>query len=181
MTEIWKVAAGTDHQYEVSNLGRVRRHDGLLLKPSVPRNSREYPAVMLRHSGDRHRVTVHRLVALNFLGLPPFAGAQVRHLDGDHLNPRADNLAWGSGKDNADDRERHGRTARGASHGKTGRGSYGSANGNYRVTQEMKDRACALVRGGMPQRRAAEAVGITQNSVWQALRAHALNKEESRG
>jgi hypothetical protein len=172
MTEQWKIAAGTDRQYEVSDLGSVRRRDGLMLTPSVPRNAREYPAVMLRYSGQRRRVAVHRLVALNFVGLPPFAGAQVRHLDGNHLNARADNLAWGSAKDNADDREQHGRTAKGPRPNRRGKGC-GEANANYRVTPEMKARACALVDRGMTQRQAAEAVGITQKSVWAALRARA--------
>ena len=169
--EQWKVAAATDRQYEVSNLGRVRRADGLMLTPSVPRSKREYPCVMLRHSGQRKRVAVHRLVAINFLSLPPFPGAEVRHLDGNHLNPLASNLAWGSRKDNAADRDRHGTTARGDRHGMKGKGSFGQANGNYRVTAEMKARACELVSQGHSQRSAADAVGITQKSVWQALRA----------
>jgi len=115
--EVWKIAAGTDQQYLVSNLGNVKRHDGLLLKQSVPRSSREYPCVMLRHSGQRRKATVHRLVALNFIGLPPFPGAEVRHLDGDNTNPHSTNLAWGSRKDNANDKELHGRTPRGEKHG----------------------------------------------------------------
>lgn len=172
MSEIWKVACGTEGLYEVSNFGRVRRTGGQVLKASNPRHSREYPAVMLRHGGSRRRVAVHRLVALNFLSLPPCPNAQVRHKDGNHLNPRWDNLEWGSAKDNASDREAHGRTARGPRPNRRGKGT-GASNANYRVTPEMKAKACELVDRGMTQRQAAEAVGITQKSVWQALRARA--------
>ena len=172
MIEEWKIAAGTACRYEVSNLGRVRRIDGLMLSVSTPRNTREYPCVMLRYAGKRKRVAVHRMVALNFIGLPPFAGAEVRHLDGDHSNPRWDNLAWGTAKDNADDREQHGRTARGPRPNRCGKGT-GERNANYRVTPQMKAEACRLVDQGYTQRMAAQAVGITQKSVWQALRARA--------
>mgnify|MGYP003385198902 CR=1 FL=1 len=171
--EIWKIAAGTEQRYLVSNLGGVKRADGLMLTLSIPRHSREYPAVYLRHSGLRKRVAVHRLVALNFIGLPPFAGAQVRHIDGNHMNPRADNLAWGSAKDNAADREQHGRTARGPRPNRVGKGC-GERNGNYSVTPEMKAKAVVLVDGGMTQRQAAKAVGIHQRSVWSALKARDL-------
>ncbi len=170
MIEEWKIAAGTSRRYEVSNLGRVRRNDGLLLSVSTPRNAREYPCVMLRYDGQRKRVAVHRLVALNFIGLPPFAGAEVRHLDGNHLNPRWDNLAWGTRKENSADRERHGRTPRGPRPNRRGKGM-GERNGNYRVTPEMKAEACRLVASGYTQRQAGQAVGITQKSVWEALRA----------
>jgi hypothetical protein len=102
--------------YRVSNLGTVRRNDGLVMTASKPRNSREYPCVYLRVGGQRKRVAVHRLVALTWVGPPPFEGAQVRHLDGNPLNPRADNLAWGSAEDNAADRDAHGRTQAGERH-----------------------------------------------------------------
>lgn len=179
MDEEWKIATGTDQRYEVSNSGRVRRYDGTMLTPSVPPNTREYPAVMLRHSGVRKRVAVHRLVAINFIGLPPFAGAEVRHLDGNHLNPRADNLAWGTRTDNAADRERHGTTARGLRHGLHGKGVPGKRNGNYRVTPEMRRRAIELVDEGMTQRQAADHVGMSQKSVWSILHARAALAQAS--
>lgn len=168
--EIWTRCAGTNGRYEVSTHGRVRRNDGLLLKASIPRHLREYPSVMLRHSGQRKRIAVHRLVALNFLGLPPFAGAEVRHLDGNHVNPRVDNLAWGTKRDNAADRDGHGRTARGPRPARLGK-CMGSENGNYRITPAMRDRACALVDAGQTQRMAGLQVGMSQKSVWHALRA----------
>lgn len=169
MTEEWKIASGTDGRYMVSNHGRGRRSDGLLLMPSVPRNSREYPAVMLRHHGERKRVAVHRLVALTFLGLPPHAGAQVRHLDGHHLNPRADNLAWGTAQDNAADRDAHGTTARGERHGAKGRDFGGSNNPNGKLDGATVAKIIELSRGGYSQRMIAERTGASQRTVWAIL------------
>ena len=77
-----------------------------------------YPCVRLTvGNATRKRFKVHRLIAETFHGPRPSPEHEVRHLDGDRANSRADNLSWGTRKDNADDRERHGRTSRGARHG----------------------------------------------------------------
>lgn len=175
--EIWRRAVATGGRYEISNLGNVRRYDGLILSHSKPRSTREYPCVHLRYDGIRKRVSVHRLVAINFLGLPPFAGAEVRHLDGNHMNHSIDNLAWGTRKENAADRERHGTTARGPRPNRVGKAT-GSDNGNYKVTPEMKRRAIDLVAAGYTQRKAAAEIGISQKSVWSILRAKASMMED---
>jgi len=75
-----------------------------------------YLSVRLTIGGRRKRFAVHRLVASGFLPERPSQVHEVRHLDGDKLNNAARNLAWGTPKENADDRERHGKTSRGASH-----------------------------------------------------------------
>lgn len=75
-----------------------------------------YLSVRLIIDGKRKRFAVHRLVAAKFLPPAPSRLHQVRHLDGDKSNNRFSNLAWGTAKDNADDREAHGRTSRGLSH-----------------------------------------------------------------
>lgn len=79
-------------------------------------NSDGYPSVRLTINGNRKRFAVHKLVAAEHLPPRPSDRHEVRHLDGNKLNPAATNLAWGTQKDNADDRERHGRTSRGLSH-----------------------------------------------------------------
>lgn len=40
-------------------------------------------------------------------GLAPVENAETRHLDGDKVNNKPENLAWGTAKENALDRERH--------------------------------------------------------------------------
>ena len=75
-----------------------------------------YPSVRLTIDGRRKRYAVHRLVAATHLDSKPSAGHEVRHLDGDKLNNNASNLCWGTAKENADDRKRHGRTSSGERH-----------------------------------------------------------------
>lgn len=60
--------------------------------------------------------TVHTLVALAFHGPKP-DGMQVRHLDGNKKNNRPENLVYGTARENAGDRERHGNTRRGERNG----------------------------------------------------------------
>lgn len=79
-------------------------------------NADGYPSVRVQIGGRRKRLAVHRLVAMWFLPARPSPLHQIRHLDGDKANPAASNLAWGTEQDNADDRERHGRTSRGPRH-----------------------------------------------------------------
>ena len=76
-----------------------------------------YPSVRLTVAGKRIRVAVHRLVAANYLPPRPSPTHEIRHLDGNKMNNSAGNLAWGTRKENAEDRQRHGRTSRGAKHG----------------------------------------------------------------
>lgn len=76
-------------------------------------NSDGCPSVRLIRDGKRVRLAVHRMVAAAYLPPRPSPQHELRHLDGDQLNNHVSNLAWGTPKDNADDRERHGRTARG--------------------------------------------------------------------
>ncbi len=60
---------------------------------------------------------VHQLVLETWaLARPP--GAVARHLDGDPTNNHVENLAWGTQRENAADRDAHGRTARHERHGK---------------------------------------------------------------
>lgn len=77
-------------------------------------NSHGYPSVrFLQPDGTRRKIVVHQLVARTFLGRQPGVGCQVRHLNGKRTDNRLENLRWGTAKENADDREKHGNTARG--------------------------------------------------------------------
>lgn len=75
-----------------------------------------YPSVRLTIDGKRTRIAVHCLVAREHLPARPSPQHEVRHLDGNKANRAASNLAWGTAKENADDRELHGRTSRGEAH-----------------------------------------------------------------
>jgi hypothetical protein len=79
-------------------------------------NSDGYPSVRLILDGKRKRLAVHRLMASRYLPPRPSPKHELRHLDGNKSNNDWLNLAWGTAKDNADDRERHGRTSKGEQH-----------------------------------------------------------------
>lgn len=120
MNEIWKPIPGYEGKYDVSNLGRVRSLDrsvwchgnvkaghfckkpGCVLRPAFA--STGYPCVVL---GRRNTQNLHVLVALTFIGPIP-TGCEVRHKDGDRSNPRADNLCYGTRKENIEDSRKHG-------------------------------------------------------------------------
>lgn len=113
--EVWLPVAGWESTHEVSSLGRVRsrggrnslgaRFQGRILKQTCDRHG--YLWVALCMQGRAHTKRVHRLVAETFHGAGQ-PGEEVRHLDGDQTNNRADNLAWGSHSVNMHDSVAHG-------------------------------------------------------------------------
>lgn len=106
--------------YEVSDQGRVRSLDrdqrigygatrrifGQILSPGRTKSGHLH--VSMSAYGESKTCTVHRLVALAFLG-DPEPGQEVRHWpDRDPTNNRLDNLRWGTRLENAQDRLAHG-------------------------------------------------------------------------
>lgn len=71
---------------------------------------------VVTETGKRVRRMVHQVVCHQWHGPRPSAQHEVCHINGDKLDNRPENLRWGTRKDNAADRERHGRTSRGAKH-----------------------------------------------------------------
>lgn len=114
MEELWKPIKGFEGLYEVSSLGRVRSLDryiksitsrngvqfkkGIVLKQQHNRVTGYY-TVTLWCNNEQRGFNVHRLVAEHFL--PNDNGHDtVKHIDGDRLNNRADNLEWVSYSEN---------------------------------------------------------------------------------
>lgn len=75
-----------------------------------------YLYVRLTIGGKRKKHYIHKLVAAKFLPPRPSLLYEIRHLDGQKTNNHISNLVWGTRKDNAEDREKHGRTSRGIKH-----------------------------------------------------------------
>jgi hypothetical protein len=90
--EQWKVAAGFNGRYEVSDQGRVRTAAGRPRKPV--QNNRGYLALKLvTPRGAQRTFTIHALVAEAFLGARA-PGAQVNHRDCNKQNNAVANLEW---------------------------------------------------------------------------------------
>lgn len=118
MIEIWKSIPGIEG-YQASNLGRIRSiartvsvNDGKLKISKRLIKARVLKACNCYQNGIAHYTTVslngktravHRLVALAFLGRPPFgAMTEVNHKDGNRHNNTLRNLEWCTRKMNMD-------------------------------------------------------------------------------
>jgi len=154
--ERWLPIPGYEGRYDVSDLGRVRslrsNHGPLsiptakhpTLTPSFP-----YLVVALSVKGRARIWPVHRLVLLAFVGSLPDTKPRMetRHLNGNKLDNRLANLAYGSAVDNKLDAVRHGDNRHAAAtHCKRGH-PFDEAN-TYRYTNvsgnpSRKCRACA--------------------------------------
>jgi hypothetical protein len=81
------------------------------IKPSI--GKRGYPRANLRIEGNVKLVYFHTMILWAFVGPCP-DGMECRHIDGNPLNNRIDNLVWGTPKENVADQFRHGTHALGA-------------------------------------------------------------------
>jgi hypothetical protein len=121
MTE-WRDVIGYEGRYQVSDdglvkslgrqivncNGRITPLAGRILRRTEWSNGYWY--VTIYKDCERRKFAVHVLVAEAFHGPKPSPTHQVRHLNGDRLDPRAINLAWGTASENAASRsdEKHG-------------------------------------------------------------------------
>lgn len=110
-------------EYEVSEDGDVRRvlasrgaQVGHILKPWLNKKT-GYLMVALWRRNRGWKITVHRLVAITFLGRPPTPIDEVAHNDGNRRNNHCTNLRWATPADNQADRLIHGTDNRGVMNG----------------------------------------------------------------
>lgn len=98
--------------YVISDDGRIQGRRGWWLKFDV--DSHGYARTLLYDgTGKSIRPLVHSLVCAAFHGPKPSPAHEVRHVDGDRSNNRAENLCWGTRAENMADAMRHGTTNRG--------------------------------------------------------------------
>jgi hypothetical protein len=124
------------------------------LKPQRRSGGSGYHLILLRPipGGKIKAFYVHRLVLEAFIGPCP-EGMECRHLDGNPKNNRLDNLYWGTGKENATDRVRH------------GTGGYGEKNPSCKLSPSEVEEIKSYCRQGMSQRKVAKLFGVTQSHV----------------
>lgn len=122
--EVWKPITGFELSYEVSNLGRIRSIDRVVMRSNgriftlrgrirqTPLVS-GYPTVSLSIAGLMQTFYVHHLVAEAFIGPRPI-GKDVAHGDGDKKNPALSNLRYATRSENEADKIAHGTQASGS-------------------------------------------------------------------
>ena len=110
---MWKDLKNYEEYYEISDNGDIRnKNTGRILKPGLrgvkTKNSEGYKFVVLcRNPQDHQKHNVHRLVAENFVDNPNNYPV-VMHKDNNTLNCSADNLEWGTAKENTRNAHRDG-------------------------------------------------------------------------
>lgn len=110
--EIWKSIKDYEGRYEVSNLGRVRSIERIvvdskctrtfhekILVPTRNNGKQPYYYVSLSKDGKPRKRMVHRLVAETFID-NPMNKEQVNHIDGNVLNNEVNNLEWCTNAEN---------------------------------------------------------------------------------
>lgn len=120
-SEAWLIIAEFP-DYAVSSLGRISRvvpdqkgrMSGRALRPTP--DSDGYLQVNLFLDGRARTRKVHALVCTAFHGARPSPEHEVAHGDGVQSNNCAGNLRWATRKENAEDRDFHGRTVCGDRH-----------------------------------------------------------------
>lgn len=148
--EVWKPVPGHE-VYEISSLGRVRvlarrdargwRRKAGALRP-WERSKGHYLCVTLCVNAIESKRYVHELVLEAFDKPRPAPHYQVRHLDGNPHNNRADNLAWGTPAENAQDKIRHGTSRRELSPTCSKGHEYTPENTHWKPRGERRCREC---------------------------------------
>lgn len=154
-----------DADYEVSSRGNVRRvglHDnprwpvGRLL--TLQTDPDGYKRVTFQSNWKDpalrkvKQATVHKMVALVFIGPQPDRLSKALHEDGDPGHNCAQNLYWGTQKQNGADMVRHGRAGR----------AKGEGNGNAKLTVAIVREIKAALAAGARQVDLARRYDVTR-------------------
>lgn len=103
---MWKDITNLEGRYEISDIGEVRnKKTQRLLCLKLDREG--YYQIGIRKSNNRKKYwfSVHRLVAIHFLGVPDDNSKQVDHIDHNKTNNSVSNLRWVTVKENNLNRE----------------------------------------------------------------------------
>src|SRR3990167_4958443 len=96
--EIWKPVPTWEDHYRASSLGSIQRiTTGRRLRPGLTPQGYRHVVLCIGHR--RHDMTVHRIIALTFLGPRP-NGLDVHHIDSDRSNNHLNNLCYTSRSQN---------------------------------------------------------------------------------
>ena len=146
--EEWRDVVGYEGLYNVSNQGRLFSvRFGRVM--SLVRNRYGHQCAALCKCGRRRQRFIHRLVLEAFVGpCPP--GMECRHMNGVSDDNRAENLKWGTPKENVADQITHGVIAR------------GQCNGNSRLTESD---VLEILRAQGSHSRIAQTYGVNPSTI----------------
>lgn len=91
MNEVWKDIDGYDGKYLVSNLGRIKNRNGLIMHQKPSKDG--YIRILLFNNGKYKAEYPHILVAKAFLPKPE-EKLEVNHIDANKSNNTLQNLEW---------------------------------------------------------------------------------------
>ena len=135
--------------YQVSSYGKIRKiSTGTRVKWYVTKNN-PYPYCILYENNKSHTYTVHRLVALAFLGDRP-DGMVIDHIDDCVYNMNASNLHYITVKENAK---------------KEAANNPNQTFNSHYLTREELDLVLKMLKDGCGQRQIGEAVGVRNTTI----------------
>jgi hypothetical protein len=147
-----------EYGYRGDEEGNLYNPRGKKLKPSSRNPHRRLTFRGNSLDGKRPAIKVHRFLAYQWFGDGLFKeGVMVRHLDGNPLNNRKDNLALGTNSDNMLDRDPEDRKKT-ASHA-------GKSTKKAKQAKKKARRVLRLHRKGLSQRSIAEQLQISKSTV----------------
>lgn len=112
-----------------------------------------YSRVTLYQINRKVKRPVHQLILEAFVGKCP-VGMEARHGDGNKENNRADNLEWGTPKENQADRLKHGTDARGEKH-----------KNSKLISSQVKEIKNLLKQGDLSQYAIAELFNVSRSTI----------------
>ncbi len=163
--EIWRTIPGYEGKYEVSNHGRVKSLDRIVIRKDRWRNDAQFKwtgrvMVGVPHRGyltvklgGRKVFGVHQLVAMAWIGERP-KDAVVNHINGVKTDNRPENLEWTTNRENVLHAYRTGLLS-----------NRGETNGKAVLTDEL----VAKIRSypELPADKVARLLGCKKHSVQQ--------------
>jgi len=161
--EIWKDIPEYEGLYQASNFGNIKSLKGKrgsiddrILKPG--KDNKGYLYVILRKNNKSKKYFVHYLILLSFVGKRK-EGEVTRHLDGNPINNRFENIVNGTKRENQKDRIRHNKMG---GMFKTGhKNTIGENNAMAKFNEKIVRIIKWLLKDGyVPQREIAEIFGV---------------------